>query len=222
MSGKLIVIEGLDGSGKATQSKLLLESLRAKGVRCEALSFPCYDEEYSALVRMYLGGRFGDKPGDVNCYAASVFYAVDRYASYKTSWLKGYEEGTVYVADRYTTSNAVYQTSKLPENEWDAFLDWLYDFEYNKLGIPAPDRVIYLDVQPELSETLMAKRYAGDETKKDIHEKDIEYQRRSRAAAKYCAEKQGWHIVECGEGGVMRSIEDISRDLLSAVIGVTE
>ena len=222
MSGKLIVIEGLDGSGKATQSKLLLEALKEKGIICEALSFPCYDEEYLALVRMYLGGCFGDKPGDVNCYAASVFYAVDRYASYKTAWREGYENGTVYIADRYTTSNAVYQTSKLPEDEWDAFLDWLSDFEYNKLGIPAPDRVIYLDVAPEVSETLMRKRYEGDDTKKDIHEKDIDYQRKSRAAAKYCAKKLGWRIVECGENGVMRSVEEISRDVLAAAAGITE
>ncbi len=222
MNGKLIVIEGLDGSGKATQSKLLLESLISKGIECEALSFPCYDEEYSALVRMYLGGRFGDKPGDVNCYAASVFYAVDRYASYKTSWREGYENGTVYVADRYTTSNAVYQTSKLPESEWDGFLDWLSDFEYNKLGIPKPDGVIYLDVAPEVSEALMSKRYAGDETKKDIHEKDIEYQHRSRKAAKYCAEKLGWHVIECGKDKVMRSVEDIFRELVAVASKITE
>lgn len=218
--GKLIVIEGLDGSGKATQSKLLVDALKGRGINCEPLSFPCYDDDSSALVRMYLNGRFGERPDDVNCYAASVFYSVDRYASFMSRWSKGYKDGTVFVADRYTTSNAVYQTSKLPKEKWDEFLDWLYDFEYNKLGIPKPDAVIYLDVSPEASEKLMEKRYLGDMTKKDIHEKDIEYQRKSREAARYCAAKQGWQTIICDQNDELRSIEDISRDVQNAAANI--
>lgn len=213
MSGKLIVIEGLDGSGKATQTKLLYDTLAAESQQLMTLSFPCYDDESSALVRMYLGGAFGDKPGDVNGYAAAVFFAADRYASFKINWHKEYNAGYTLLADRYTTSNAVYQAGKLPRDEWDHYLDWLFDFEYNLMEIPKPDAVIFLDVSAETSDKLMQKRYIGDDTKKDIHEKDIDFQRTSREAALYCAAKQNWHIVCCDAGGVMRNAQDIAKDV---------
>ncbi len=210
---KLIVIEGLDGSGKATQAKRLTEALVEKGIPVREVSFPDYGSDSSALVRMYLSGQFGTDPQDVNAYAASSFFAVDRFASYKKDWHRDYARGVV-IADRYTTSNAVHQCSKLPKEQWDDFLNWLFDFEYKKLGIPAPDRVIYLNVDPAVSQALMTARYRGDENKKDIHERDIAYLRHSREAAAYCAEKLGWETVDCCRDGQMRSIEDIHKDVM--------
>lgn len=210
---KLIVIEGLDGSGKATQAKRLTEALVEKGIPVREVSFPDYGSDSSALVRMYLSGQFGTDPQDVNAYAASSFFAVDRFASYKKDWCRDYARGVV-IADRYTTSNAVHQCSKLPKEQWEDFLNWLFDFEYKKLGIPAPDRVIYLNVDPAVSQALMTARYRGDENKKDIHERDIAYLRHSREAAAYCAEKLGWETVDCCRDGQMRSIEDIHKDVM--------
>ena len=139
--GRLLVIEGLDGSGKATQAKLLASHLAESGRRVMEITFPDYESDSSALVKMYLSGQFGDKPDDVNPYAASSFYAVDRYASYKTKWGSFYEAGGIVIADRYTTSNAVHQCSKLPPEQWNDFLRWAFDYEYRLLGLPAPDAV---------------------------------------------------------------------------------
>ena len=220
--GKLIVLEGLDGSGKATQAKLLAEHLTAEGLQVREITFPDYESDSSALVKMYLAGRFGDKPDDVNAYAASSFYAVDRYASYKTDWGRFYEEGGVAIADRYTTSNAVHQCSKLPPEQLESFLHWLFDYEFDLLGLPAPDKVIYLQVDPAVSQRLMTARYHGDETKKDVHEKDTEYLARSRRAAEYCAAHLGWDTVHCTAGDTMRSIEEIQnevRELVRSILG---
>ena len=157
--GKLIVLEGLDGSGKGTQAKLLAKHLTVTDHLVREITFPDYDSDSSALVKMYLAGQFGDKPDDVNAYAASSFYAVDRYAGYKSDWGEFYEEGGILIADRYTTSNAVHQCSKLPPEQWDTFLQWLFDYEYHLLGLPAPDKVIYLQVDPAVSQRLMTARY---------------------------------------------------------------
>lgn len=216
MSGKLIVIEGLDGSGKATQSARLAESLAAKGAAVRQVSFPDYDSDSSALIKMYLAGQFGKDPGDVNAYAASAFYAVDRFASYKKNWGEFYEQGGVVIADRYTTSNAIHQCCKLPREQWDEYLSWLYDNEYNKIGIPKPDLVIYLKVGVSASQKLMTGRYNGDESKKDIHEENLDYQASARSAAAYCAENAGWITVNCEEDGTMRSIESIHAEVMAA------
>lgn len=217
MNGRLIVIEGLDGSGKATQAARLTDALNAQGKDVKQISFPDYASDSSALIKMYLGGKFGSHPDDVNAYAASTFYSVDRYASYKTNWGDFYRRGGIVVSDRYTTSNAVHQCSKLPKEQWPAFLDWLFDFEYNKIGIPVPDRVVYLEVDPAVSQGLMTARYKGDESKKDIHEKDLAYLARSHEAADYCARTLGWVKVSCTEQGAMRPIEAIHADLLQAI-----
>lgn len=211
--GKLIVIEGLDGSGKATQAKLLTEYLTAQNIPVRKVSFPDYESDSSALVKMYLSGQFGEKPDDVNAYAASSFYAVDRYASFKRDWGKFYDEGGMIIADRYTTSNAIHQCSKLNRQQWDLYLDWLFDFEYKLLGIPAPNMVVYLKVAPEISQKLMIGRYHGDESRKDIHEKDMEYLGRSHEAARYCCEKLGWKEIQCNVGENMRSIDEIQDEI---------
>lgn len=217
MKGKLIVIEGLDGSGKATQAKRLAEALAAEGRKVRQITFPDYASDSSALVKMYLGGRFGTHPDDVNAYAASAFYSVDRFASYKTDWGAFYRGGGVVVADRYTTGNAVHQCSKLPPDQWEAFLAWLFDFEYTKIGIPSPDQVVYLEVDPAVSQRLMTGRYQGDEARKDIHEKDFEYLARSQRAAAWCAAHLGWARVACCQGAEMRPIGAIHADVLKAV-----
>ena len=217
--GKLIIFEGLDGSGKGTQTNLLCQALRARGADLRQITFPDYESDSSALVRMYLSGRFGQRPDDVNAYAASTFYAVDRFASYKTDWGEFYRTGGLVVSDRYTTSKAVHQCSKLPPMHWDGFLDWLFDFEYKKMGIPAPDAVVYLSVDVEVSQGLLAARYHGDAAKMDIQEKDTEYLARSRAAAEYCAHKLGWRRIDCTreENGkkIMRTPEDIHAEVLA-------
>lgn len=220
--GRLIVIEGLDGSGKSTQLDLLYENLRKKGIDCKTVSFPDYDSPSSTLVKMYLKGDFGKKPSDVNAFAASVFYTVDRYASFKANWGNYYENDGTVVAGRYTTSNAVHQASKLPENEWESFLDWLYDFEYNKIGIPKPDKVIFLDMPTEVSQKLLTKRYKGDDTKKDIHESDIEYLKKCRKAAVFTANYSGWETICCAKNGEARTIEDIAEDVLNSVLKIYE
>lgn len=218
--GKLIVLEGLDGSGKSTQLSLLPDGLKLNGIECKTVSFPDYQSSSSALVKMYLNGDFGKKPDDVNAYAASAFYTVDRFASYKSDWGDYYNNGGTIVAGRYTTSNAVHQTSKLPENEWTGFLDWLYDFEYNKISIPKPDKVIFLDMPVEVSQKLLSKRYCGDNAKKDIHESDVSYLSKCRKAALFTAEYSGWDIVPCAENGEARSIEDIASDVLKIALSV--
>ena len=173
--GKLIVMEGLDGSGKATQTGLLCQYLESRGRRVRHIEFPDYREPSSALVKMYLNKEFGSNPGDVNAYAASSFYAVDRYASFLRFWRKDYLSGATIVADRYTTSNAVYQMEKTPREDWNKYLAWLQDYEYGKLQLPRPDLVLFLDMPTEISQRLLSGRYAGDERKKDLHESNVEF-----------------------------------------------
>ncbi len=220
--GKLIVIEGLDGSGKSTQLDLLLDRLKGLNIDCRSVSFPDYESDSSALVRMYLAGNFGKKPDDVNPFAASVFYTVDRYASYKQNWGEYYDADGVVIAGSYTTSNAVHQTSKLNKSEWETFLNWLYDFEYEKVKIPKPDKVIFLDMPVEVSQKLLSGRYKGDESKKDIHESDVSYLDNCRKAAVFTANFSGWTVIPCAKDGEARTINEISDDILNEVLSVLE
>ena len=214
MSGRIIVLEGLDGSGKSTQLELLRQRLTGDVVY---VKFPAYDSDSSALVKMYLAGQFGTEAGDVNAYAASAFYAVDRYASFKTDWGKAYLNGATIICDRYTTSNAVHQASKLEAAERDSYLDWLYKFEFEQLGIPKPDAVVFLDMPIEVSQRLMSSRYEGDEGKKDIHERDVNYLNHCREAALYAADRLGWSVVQCSENGQVRTRQDIAEQVYAAV-----
>ncbi len=217
MAGKFIVIEGLDGSGKATQTEILRKHLESNGEKVTKLTFPDYDNDSSALVKMYLGGEFGSSPDDVNAYAASAFYTVDRIASYLKFWKEDYENGNYILADRYSTSNIIYQMSKLPESEWDSFIGFQEDFEYNKIKVPKPDLVIYLDVEPDVSQKLLSGRYSGDESKKDLHEKNVDFLLECRKSALYAADKLGWKKISCTENGGMRSLEDIAEDILKTI-----
>jgi dTMP kinase len=215
--GKLIVIEGTDGSGKSTQFKALTQRLREENSAFKTLVFPRYSEESSALIRMYLSGQFGSRPDDVNAYAAASFFAVDRYASYKQDWGTWYEEGGLIVSDRYTTSNAVHQASKEQGEAQQAFLKWLYEFEYDKLGLPRPDLVIYLDVPTAFTEKMMRSREAATNTQADIHEQDMTYLTTCRETGRAAANYYGWKIIECVRDGQMRSIEDIHQEIYQLV-----
>ena len=215
--GKLIVIEGTDGSGKSTQFRMMSEHLTKDNIAFKHLVFPRYQEESSALIRMYLGGQFGSKPSDVNAYAASAFYAVDRYASYKMDWGQWYEDGGLILSDRYTTSNAVHQASKEPAENRQAFLKWLYEFEYDQLGLPRPDLTIYLDVPTDFTEKMLRGREQATNTKADIHEKDTQYLATCRECGRDAAAFYGWKVIQCVRDGAMRSVEDIHNEIYAAV-----
>lgn len=211
----LIVLEGLDGSGKATQTARLAEALSARGP-VRRISFPDYGSPSSALVKMYLNGELGG-PRDVNAYAAGAFYAVDRFASFQKVWKEDYRRGATILADRYATSNLLYQMGKLPESQWLDFAAWVEDFEYGKLGLPRPDQIILLDVPVEVSQKLLAARYGGDESKKDIHERDLDFMKSCARCAHFAAEKLGWQVVPCAEGGEVLGVEEIHRRVLQLV-----
>ena len=220
--GKLIVIEGTDGSGKSTQFRLLTQRLEQEGHAFRQLEFPQYAEPSSALIKMYLGGEFGSNPSDVNAYAASSFYAVDRYASYKKVWGDWYENGGLVLSARYTTSNAVHQASKEPEDKQRDFMAWLYEFEHVKLGLPKPDLVIYLDVPTDFTEKMMRSREAATNTTADIHEQDLTYLATCRRTGKAAAEFYGWTVIDCVRDGVMGSIEDIHEEIYRHVAACLE
>lgn len=195
----LFVMEGLDGCGKSTQLPLVSDALAARGVPNRPISYPDYESESSALVRLYLQGAFGGSADDVNAFAASSFYAVDRYASYMQYWKQDYENGKAILAGRYVSSNAIYQMTKLPREAWDAYLAWLADYEYDKLGLPRPDAVVFLDMPLALSQKLLMQRYEGENDRRDIHERDLAYLANCHEAAMYAAEKMGWHILPCAD-----------------------
>lgn len=215
--GTLVTLEGLDGSGKATQAELLEQELLRGGAAVRRISFPEYGEESSALVRMYLNGEFGEKPEDVNAYAASTFFAIDRYASFQRHWRGDYAAGKLILSDRYATSNIVYQMPKLPRNEWDAFIAWAEDFEYVRMGIPRPDLTVYLDMPTKISQRLLRERYRRNGGSRDVHERDLAYLASCRQGAVYAAERLGWKTIACAEGGEPRSVESIHAELTRLV-----
>lgn len=214
--GKLIVIDGLDGSGKTTQFEIIREKM-SETRSVKAISFPDYGQPSSALVKMYLNGELSKSADGVNAYAASSFYAVDRYASYKMFWEESYKNGDLVLASRYVSSNAIHQMVKLPESDWDGYLEWLSDYEYGKLGLPAPDMVIFLDMPVEISQRLMSERYSGDESKKDIHEANVQYLRDCRKSALYAAQRLGWKVVECSKNTEPLMVEEINGELLQLI-----
>lgn len=215
--GKLIVLEGTDGSGKSTQMQLLASRLEKEGFDFRRLQFPQYSEPSSALIRMYLGGEFGENPSDVNAYAASTFYAVDRFASFAGKWKDFYENGGVLISDRYTTSNAVHQGGKMEEDEQRDFFRWLYDLEYEKMGLPKPDLVLLLDMPTELSRKLMRHREESTNTTADIHEKNAEYLAACRKTAARAADFYGWQKVSCAKDGEIRTPEEIHEEIFGYV-----
>ena len=218
MNGKLIVLEGIDGSGKATQSGLLEDHLIKSGKDVMHISFPDYGSPSSALVKMYLNGDFGRAPGDVNPYAASMLYAVDRFASFRTKWKSFYESGGIVIADRYTTSNMVHQMTKYDdEGKRKEFLSWLDHMEYEELELPRPDVVVLLDVPPAVSKKLVRER-AKQGGSMDIHEQHSAYLEKCCDAYQVLCETYGWLRISCMADGRLRSADDISKEVLDAVL----
>lgn len=219
MNKNLFIIEGIDGSGKTTQMELLEQKLLGAGIPYKRVKFPNYGDDSSALVKMYLEGQFGTDPMDVSAYAASSFYAVDRYASYKKFWGDDYNSGKVVISDRYVSSNILHQSSKLPEGEFSEFCEWLYDFEYGKLGLPQPTAIFFLDVPPSVSVRQVESRYNGDETKKDIHEKNLEYLWKCyNAGVKACETVPDFIRIPCVKDDKIRSKEEISDIIFGNIV----
>lgn len=214
MKKRLIAIDGLDASGKMTQTELLERRIAETGLPYRHLSFPTYDGEYSAHVKMYLSGRFGEDPEAVNPFAASSFFGADRYCSYMLDWKEDYDAGHIVLANRYTSANAVHQLSKLDVSEYDGFLDWLMDYEYNKLSIPKPDAVIYLCVPPEVSQKMIQHRCDETGAEKDIHESNKRHLENSYRAALYSAERLGWIKIDCARNGELRPREEIHAEIV--------
>jgi dTMP kinase len=218
--GKLIVIEGTDSSGKETQTEKLYQRLKAEGMDVKKISFPNYDSPASEPVKMYLAGEFGEKADEVNPYPISTMYAVDRYASFKKDWEKFYRGNGVIITDRYTTSNMVHQASKFEnQDEKIKYLEWLEELEYEKMEIPRPDLVIFLNMPVETAQHLMANRknkITGNEIK-DIHEKDIEYLRKSHKNACDIAKVYHWEEIECVKDEKLKKIDEISEEIFISV-----
>lgn len=216
--GLFITIDGLDGSGKGTQSDLLCAWLREQGYRVKELSFPCYGQKSAVPVEMYLHGELGARPEDTNAFAASAFFSVDRYLSYRTDWKRDADDpDTVIISNRYTTANAVHQLSKLPKEQWQDFLAWLWDFEFARLGLPKPDVILYLEMLPEISMRLVEHRSAETGQKKDIHELSADHLEKSYQAALYASETLGWTRLRCFEGTEPRPIDAIHREITGIV-----
>jgi dTMP kinase len=220
MKGTLIVLEGIDGSGKETQASLLEKKLKEKGREVMHISFPDYKSPSSALVKMYLKGDFGKNPEDVNPYAASLFYAVDRFASYRMKWKDFYQKGGIIIADRYTTSNMVHQMTKYEDKKARKdFLSWLEKTEYEELELPVPDLVILLDIPLRVSENLVKER-ARQGGSMDIHEQHLDYLRKCHDAYQELVSLYGWKRIPCTEEGKLRTIEDIGKDVEKAAAEV--
>ena len=215
---RFIAFEGCDGTGKTTQSRLLSQRLTEAGYRVKKLKFPAYDSPSSGPVKMYLGGELANDPNEVSPYAASMLYAVDRFCSFRTDWEKNYEDGFLLVSDRYTTSNMIFQGAKLQISERAAFINWLKDLEYQKLGLPVPDMVIYLDLPVSVSEHLVRLRSDATGTIEDIHESDALYQRAVHDAGHEIAEREGWTIINCARNGMLLPPDELSDIIWSKII----
>lgn len=215
--GLFIDLEGLDGCGKTTQTELLCKRFEKENIKYKKIKLPDYESDSSILVRKYLNGDFGKNANDVNAFAASVLFAADRFASYTEKWKNDYKNGTLIFSDRYTPANALYQMTKLEPEEWDSYLEWLFDFEYNKIGIPEPTMVVFLDMPVEVSQKLMTSRYNGDESKKDVHECNVEFLHKCRESALYACKKYCWKVISCAENGELLSIETINDKIYEAI-----
>lgn len=219
-TGKLIVIEAPDGSGKKTQADLLYTRLQQEGQQVKKVEFPNYQSDSSALVKMYLNGAFGKDPNEVNPYAASTFYAVDRFATFRLEWQDFYEAGGIILADRYTTSNMVHQAAKYEtEEEKEQYLQWLWDLEFKRFALPIPDLVLFLDLPPSYSGRLISdrKNKMTGESEKDIHETNQEFLLRSYQNACWVANKYRWTKINCVEDQQIKTITDIHENIYNII-----
>lgn len=213
---RFVVIDGLDGCGKETQAKLLKGYLEAKGLRVLYLDYPCYGTDGCKLVEMYLRGELGKSKSGINAYEASCFYAMDRLVDSKIGVLSHKNEGyDIIIANRYTTSNAIYMCTKLPKEEWDNYCEWLFDFEYNKLELPVPTDVVYLTMPVNVSRKLLLERYNGDTSKLDLNERDNDMMLKVREVGVYMVNKLGWIGIDCTSNGVLSSREKIHQQIVN-------
>lgn len=231
LNGKIIVIEGTDGSGKQTQTALLKQSLENMGYDVYTISFPNYESPSSALVKMYLNGDISNTANEVSAEAASIFYAADRYITYKKEMEEVYKEGKkVILLDRYVGSNIIHQGAKKikemenlskeeQEESLQQFMTWLSNLEYDTLKIPKPDITFFLNVPIDYTIKLREKRVnkitGGD--KQDIHEADTNYLKTAYTAGMMASKLLGWKVIPCVENDQMRSIEDIHNDILKNI-----
>ena len=215
--GRLLVLDGLDGSGKFTQTNILENKFGKKNVKFTRIDYPNYCSKSSTLVKLYLNGEIATSVFDVNCYAASVFFACDHYVSYLKNWKQNYDSGELILANRYVSSNAIHQMAKLAEIDWDDYLNWLYDFEFKKLGLPLYDELIYLDLLPEISQNLIANRNVLLSKKSDLHEQSLNYLNKCRQAAFYCVKKFKWNVVKCFVKKELLSIDEVAEKIENLV-----
>jgi len=216
--GKLVVFEGIDGSGKSTQFRLMCDRLAAEGRDLRRVVFPRYTEPSSALIKMYLGGEFGTEPDAVNAYAASSFYAVDRFASFVMDWRGYYESGGLVLTDRYTTSNALHQGAKLPADERERFFKWLYEYEFDLIGLPVPDLIVYLAIDAGHAARRLDKRQTDTGTTGDIHEKDMSYLSMCAESGNMAAELFDWHCFDCVTNGIERGEDEIHNEIYNRIL----
>ena len=216
--GRLIVFEGIDGSGKSTQFELMCRRFIHDGQDFMRIRFPRYDKPSSSLLKMYLDGEFGNDPDAVNAYAASSFYAVDRLASFIQDWRGYYTGGGLVLMDRYTTSNAIHQGAKLPPEQRERFFIWLFEYEFDLLGLPAPDMVIYLDIEAAHAVQRLHNRQSATDTTGDIHEKDTQYLEQCALCGKQAASRYGWRSINCFSDGRERSEDELHREIYNIVM----
>ncbi len=217
--GYIIVIEGTDGSGKQTQATKLYERLVAKGLKVIRQSFPNYDSPSSAPVKMYLGGELCERAEQLDAYQTSSLFAVDRLCTYMKDLKAHYDAGGIIILDRYTQSNMLHQAGKIKDiAERDKYLDWLDNFEFNELKLPRANKVIFLDVPPEVSMRLARERgELKSGTAKDIQEQDAQHLIDAYNSGKYVAQKYDWNIIDCVNAGNIKSIEEIHELICKAI-----
>lgn len=218
--GKIIVIEGTDSSGKETQTKLLYERIKKIYDKTIKISFPNYESPACEPVKMYLAGKFGKDATKINPYPVSTMYAIDRYASFKQNWEKFYRDNYIIITDRYVTSNMIHQASKIEDkNKKEEYLKWLEDLEYEKIQIPKPDEIIFLKMPIEKAKILMEERknkITGEE-KKDIHELNEEYLKKSYDNACSISKKYSWTEIECVEENKIKTVEQINNEIFEKI-----
>ena len=216
--GKLIVVEGAcDGIGKSTQYELLYNSLIKDAFKVTKHHFPSYGTEEGAPVEKFLKGELGS-PKDLSPYLVNSLYAVDRAITWQTILKPDYEQGNIILLDRYTTSSLIYQSATIEDiEEKKKFLDYVTDYEYNKLGIQKPDMVIFLFAPFEIVTKMRNLRKQNDGIENDVFEKDIELMKKIYENAVFVANYLSWNIINCASVNEMKSIDDIHQDIKKLV-----
>ena len=215
-----LVIEGIDGAGKETQTSLLKEYLKSLGKNVITQSFPNYGTDGCKPVQMYLDGKLSKTANEVNAYQSSVLFAVDRFCT-MTQLIKNITKDSVVVFDRYVSSNMLHQGGKIHNDEdLEKYLKWLENFEFEVMKIPRPDKIFFLSVPPEISMELIKQRKGlKSQTEKDIQESDENHLKNAYNTGMKISKMFGWEIIDCvdKEKNQMRTKEDISKEIQQKV-----